>query len=125
MEINYIIIAIKIFIFVSIINVWFFRFGKPSPWRAGSAASMKDEFKAYGLSETVMYVVGGIKVFFAILLVLSIQFEILAVPAAAGMGIMMLGAIFMHLKVKDPIKKSFPAFSFLVLSALIILFHNM
>jgi hypothetical protein len=125
MEINYVIIAIKIVIFISIINVWFFRYGRPTPWRAGKATSMKDEFKAYGLSETMMYLVGGLKVLFAFLLVLSIWYEIFAIPAAAGMGIMMLGAIIMHIKVKDPLKKSFPAFSFLVLSSVIILFHYM
>ncbi|MBT8307141.1 MAG: DoxX family protein [Maribacter sp.] len=123
MEIYYVNIAVKVFIFLSIVNVWFFRFGKPTAWRAGDASSMKEEFKAYGLSETMMYVLGGLKVLLAILLIASIWFPNLATPAAAGMAVLMLGAIIMHLKVKDPIKKSFPAFSFLVLSVLIIYFH--
>jgi hypothetical protein len=67
--------------------------------------------------------VGGLKVLSAILILLSIWFENLAIPAAAAMAILMLGAIIMHFKISDPIKKSFPAFSFLVLSAVIILYH--
>ncbi len=123
MEIYYVNIVVKVFIFLSIINVWFFRFGKATAWRAGNTSSMKEEFKAYGLSEMVMYAIGGLKVFLAILLLTSIWVPSLAVPAATGMSVLMLGAIIMHLKVKDPIKKSFPAFSFLVLSLLIIYFH--
>ena len=123
MEVYNIIIVIKAFIFLSIINVWFFRFGKPTSWRAENANSMKEEFKAYGLSETMMYLVGGLKVLFALLLLVSIWYEILALPAAAGMSILMLGAIIMHFKIGDPIKKSFPAFSFLILSAIIIIYQ--
>ena len=123
MGMDYLIIAVKIFIFFSIVNVWFFKFGKPTSWRGGQASSMKEEFKAYGLSETVMYLVGALKLLFAMLLVLSIQIESVAVPAASGMAILMLGAIIMHFKINDPMKKSLPAFSFLVLSAVIIVLH--
>lgn len=123
MELNYFIIAIKVFIFFSIVNVWFFKFGKPTPWRPGNASSMKEEFQAYGLSELMMYLIGGLKVLFASLLVISIWIVKMAIPAALGMAILMLGAIIMHLKIKDPIKKSFPAFSFLLLSVAIIIFH--
>ena len=84
---------------------------------------MKEEFKAYGLSDAMMYVVGALKVLFSVLLLASIWSENLAVPAAAGMAILMLGAIIMHFKIGDPIKKSFPALSFLLLSAGIILYH--
>jgi hypothetical protein len=123
MEVYNIIIVIKAFIFLSIINVWFFRFGKPTSWRAENANSMKEEFQAYGLSETMMYLVGGLKVLFAILLLASIWLEILAIPAATGMSILMLGAIIMHFKISDPIKKSLPAFSFLILSVVIIIYQ--
>ncbi|WP_297798533.1 DoxX family protein [uncultured Eudoraea sp.] len=123
MENYYFIIAVKLFIFLSIINVWFFRFGKSTDWRGGNATSMKEEFEAYGLPAPMLYLVGGLKVLFATLLVVSIWYEKLAIPAAAGMAILMLGAIIMHFKINDPIKKSIPAFSFLVLSLIIIVFH--
>lgn len=120
MEINYLLIAIKVFILISILNVWLLRFNKPTSWRGGSAQSMKEEFETYGLSENMVYLVGGLKILFAILIFSSIWLPQLGVPGAAGMSVLMLGAIAMHLKVKDPLKKSFPAFSFLVLSVIII-----
>ena len=120
METNYLLIAIKAFIFISIINVWFIRFAKPTPWRGKDAGSMRAEFEAYGLSSTMMYVVGALKVLCATGLVTSIWYPELANPSAIGMAILMLGAIGMHMKVKDPLKKSFPAFSFLVLSLIIL-----
>jgi hypothetical protein len=120
MEINYLLVAIKVIIFISILNVWLLKFNKPTPWRGGSAQSMKEEFKTYRLSEAMMYLVGGLKILFATLIFASIWLPQLAVPGAAGMAILMLGAISMHFKVKDPLKKSFPAFSFLVLSLIII-----
>jgi hypothetical protein len=120
MEIDYLLVVIKVIILISILNVWLLRFNKPTPWRGGSAQSMKEEFKTYGLSETMMYLVGGLKILFAALIFASIWKPQLAVPGAAGMAILMLGAIAMHFKVKDPLKKSFPAFSFLVLSVIII-----
>jgi len=118
-------IIIKVFIFFSIVNVWFLRFNKPTSWRAGQAANMKKEFEVYGLSETMLYLVGGLKVLAATLLVTSIWAPQLTLPSAGIMALLMAGAITMHIKVKDPLKKSFPAFSFLVLSLLLILFNTL
>lgn len=113
---EYAIIIIKVFIFLSIVNVWFFRFNKPTSWRGGQAANMKREFEVYGLSESVMYLVGGLKVLAATLLIVSIWVPQLTLPAAGIMAVLMAGAISMHLRVKDPLRSSFPALSFLVLS---------
>jgi hypothetical protein len=120
---EYVIILIKVFIFLSIVNVWFFRFNKQTPWRGGQAGNMKEEFKTYGLPESVMYLVGGLKVLAAALLIASIWVPELTLPAAGTMAILMAGAISMHLKVKDPLKRSFPAFAFLVLSLFMLLYN--
>jgi len=61
----------------------------------------------------MMYAVGTLKVLCAIGLLASIWYPDLVAPSAIGMAVLMLGAIGMHIKVKDPLKKSFPAFSFL------------
>ena len=116
---EYAVIISKIVLFVSIINVWFFRFNKPTPYRGSGAVNMKEEFLAYGLSEAMVYMIGGLKVLAAIGLVVSIWVPVLAVPAAATMGLLMLGAIGMHLKVKDPLSRSVPALVFFLLSLLI------
>lgn len=109
----------KLILFVSIVNVWFFRVNRGTRWRGGEAANMREEFQVYGLSETMMYMVGLLKVLSAIALVLSIWYPSLAIPAAAAMAFLMAGAVWMHLKVGDPIRKSLPAFLFLLLSAFI------
>lgn len=117
---EYLIIAIKIIIFVSIINVWFVRFNKSTSWRGGNASSMKEEFKNYGLSESMMYIVGGFKVLSTSALLVSIWVPSLTLPAAGLMAVLMAGAIAMHIKINDPLRSSFPAFSFLVLSLVLI-----
>ena len=113
-------IAIQVIIAVSIFNVWIIRFGKPTSWRGGSAKSMKEEFEAYGLPEWFMKLIGFLKLTLAALLIAGIFVPDLIKPAAIGMAVLMLGAIVMHIKVKDSLVKSFPAFSFLVLSLILI-----
>ena len=116
MLIYYFTVAAKIIIFISIINVWFIRFNKPTPWRGGDSKSMKEEFETYGLSHTIMFLVGTIKVGLAILLIVSLWIKDLSTPAAGAMGIFMLGAIAMHFKADDPNIKSFPALILFILS---------
>ena len=116
MLIYYYTVAAKIIIFISIINVWFIRFNKPTPWRGGDSKSMKEEFETYGLSHTIMYLVGTIKVGLAILLIVSLWIKDLSTPAAGAMGIFMLAAIAMHFKADDPNIKSFPALILFILS---------
>ncbi|MFO1460618.1 MAG: DoxX family protein [Verrucomicrobiota bacterium] len=54
-----------------------------------------------------MCVVGVVKVGLALALIAAIwRFTLAAQPAAIGMGLLMLGAFVMHLKVKDPMKKA-------------------
>ncbi len=113
-------IAIQVIIAVSIFNVWLIRFGKPTSWRGANANSMKEEFEAYGLPEWFMKLIGFLKLTLAALLIVGIFVPELVKPAAIGMAILMLGAISMHIKVKDSLIKSFPAFSFLVLSLILI-----
>ena len=116
MPIYYFIVAAKIIIFISIINVWFIRFNKPTPWRGGNSKSMKEEFETYGLSQIIMYIVGTMKVGLAVLLIVSLWIKDLSTPAAGAMGIFMLGAIAMHFKADDPNIKSFPALILFLLS---------
>ena len=109
----------KLILFVSIVNVWFFRVNRGTRWRGGEATNLKEEFQVYGLSSTMMVMVGVLKVGSAVALILSIWYPFLAIPAAAALGFLMAGAVWMHLRVKDPLKKAFPAFFFLLLSAFI------
>lgn len=116
MFISYFLTAAKIIIFITIINVWFLRFNKPTPWRGGDSKSMKEEFETYRLSPVIMYLVGTIKVSLAVLVFTSLWLEDLTTPAAGAMGIFMLGAIAMHFKANDPNIKSLPALILFLLS---------
>ncbi len=118
-------IIIKFIIGVSILNVWLVNRNKSTPWRAQGASSMQEEFTTYGLSKNMMVIVGTIKCACAVLLLISIFYPGGGFPSiewigAAGIALLMAGAISMHVKVGDPAKKSLPAALFLILSLLLI-----
>ena len=116
------IMILQLLISVGLINVWFFRFNKVSEYRGGSAKNMREEFIAFGLPVWSMYFVGGLKVAIAIMLIISIWVEELLLYNLIVLAALMIAAVFMHLKVKDPIKKSYPALSILFMIALIMYF---
>ncbi len=99
-----------------ILNVWFNRFNRDTGYRGGEATNMKEEFEEYGFSETQMYVVGATKVGLAIALLIGLFVPKIVRPAALGLAAFMAGAVGMHFKVGDPIKRSAPAISVLSLS---------
>jgi FtsH-binding integral membrane protein len=118
---EYLYIALKAIIFLGIINVWLFRFSKSTSWRGGQAKSMKEEFAVYGLSENFMYLVGALKVLSASLILISIWYPSLLLYGAGVMTILMIGAIVMHVKVKDPLQKSLPAALMLLMSVILLI----
>jgi uncharacterized membrane protein YphA (DoxX/SURF4 family) len=91
-------------------------------WRGGTAKNLKEEFEVYGLPGWFMGVVGFLKLLLATLLIAGIWLPALTRPAAAGMAVLMLGAVAMHVKVKDPLKRSLPALSMLAMSLLVALY---
>lgn len=113
----------KWFVFVSqlaialgLLNVWLLRAGKPTAWRGGEAKNMREEFLAYGLPPWFMWTIGFAKVTLAVLLILGLWVNAITKPAAMGVAVLMVGAIAMHFKARDPWKKSLPAASLLGLS---------
>lgn len=118
---EFLVIALKLIVGLSILNVWLVRSQKSTSWRGGNANNIKEEFKAYGLPIWLMWTVGTAKVVLAILLLASIFYPQVETVAAFGIAFLMLGAVSMHVKIGDPLKKSFPAFTFLVLSLVIAL----
>ena len=116
MLVEYVKIAAQITIELSIYNVWFFRFNKTTRYRGKNAETMKDEFISYGLPDYFVWLIGFLKVTLATLLLIGIYINSLVFPASVGMAILMVGAIVMHIKVKDDIIKSLPATIFLILS---------
>jgi uncharacterized membrane protein len=119
--IKYILMAVVSFV---VINVWFFRFNNPTIYRGGKAANMIEEFAVYGLSETIVYVIGSLKVLAAIGLLIGFVNRKAILPSAALMGALMLGAVFMHFKVSDEAIKFLPAGLMLLFSLTIILINK-
>jgi hypothetical protein len=99
-----------------ILNVWFNRFNKDTGYRGGDATNMKEEFQEYGLSETTMYAVGAAKVTMAGLMLAGHVVPRVTRPASIGLAAFMVGAVGMHVKVGDPVKRYLPALSVLSLA---------
>lgn len=107
-----------------VLNVWFLRFNKATIYRGGEASNMIEEFAVYGLSENMVYLIGGLKILAALGLLIGLLKEKVVIPAALIMGTLMLGAIFMHFKVSDEAIKYLPAGLMLVFSVGIIYFQK-
>lgn len=105
-----------------ILNVWFHRFDKDTGYRGGDATNMREEFAEYGMSEEVMYAVGTAKVGLASLMLAGLAKPRLTRPASIGLAMFMAGAIGMHAKVKDPIKRSMPAITVFSLATIAAIF---
>ena len=116
------ILVLQLIISIGLINVWFFRFNKATQYRGGNAKNMREEFQAYGLPAWSMYLVGAAKVVIAVMLIVRIWFKELLVYNLLALAVLMIAAVLMHIKVKDPIKKSYPALSILFMIALILYF---
>jgi len=101
-----------------IINVWTFRFNRDTGYRGGGATNMKEEFEVYGLSEPVMYAVGATKVGLASAMLVGLVKPGVTRPASASLAALMLGAIGMHIKAGDSVKRYLPALSVFSLSTL-------
>ena len=116
------IMILQLLIAIGLINVWLLRFNKATDYRGGDAKNMKEEFIAYGLPVWLMYLVGAMKIAIAIMLVLGFWVEQLLLYNLIALASLMIAALMMHVKVKDPIKKSYPALSILFMIALIMYF---
>jgi hypothetical protein len=114
-----ILVICQLVIAFGIFNVWLLRAQRPTPYRGGNARNMEEEFRVYGLSTNCMKIVRAFKLFFAALLVLGYWWPTLTLVGGLGMACLMGAAVFMHMKVRDPIRKSLPAASLLLLSILV------
>ena len=111
--------AIQVLIALSLLLVWLVRPGKETGYRGGDAKNMREEFAVYGLPYWFMITIGVLKIGFALLLIAGLWLSRLIPVSSIGIAILMAGAVIMHIRVKDPLKKSLPALSLLVLSLLV------
>ena len=115
------VIALKLVIAVGLFNVWILRFGRATPFRGGGAPNMKAEFRAYGLPSWSVPIVGAAKLLLATTLLLGIWFPVLTIPSALALAVLMLAAVVMHFKIKDPPRRALPALSIVVMCLVVAL----
>ncbi|MFM8999179.1 MAG: DoxX family protein [Actinomycetota bacterium] len=108
--------ALQVVIAVAVAIVWLVRPNTPSPFRGGSATTIREEFVVYGLPDWSFGAVRAAKLACAALLVVGLAVPSLTPIGAFGMAAFMVGAVAMHVKVRDPLMKSLPAAALLVLS---------
>lgn len=118
--IDYVVIALKVIVGLSILNVWLIQPKKPTKWRGGNAETILEEFRVYGLSKRFCYIIGFLKVSLALILLASIKWDSLTLIGAIGLSTLLLGSIAMHIKIKDELYKSYPASIFIILNLIII-----
>lgn len=109
--------VLQIIVGLGLFNVWLVRAGSATSYRGGAATSLKEEFATYGLPPFSFYVVGALKLGSGACLLAGLWIPELVLPAAAVVVGLMLGALAMHAKVKDPLIKSLPALLMLAMSA--------
>ena len=105
---------------LGLMNVWLLRFNQATSYRGGQARTMREEFAAYGLPPWSMFVVGMLKIGAAVALIAGAWFPEGVLPAAAVTCVLMAGALGMHWKVQDSVKKYMPALAMFVMSLTII-----
>jgi len=107
----------QLIVAVGLLNVWLLRSRSTTAYRGGAAQNLKEEFSAYGLPSAAFFVVGTLKIGAAVALILGFWMPELIRPSASIVGVLMVGAIAMHVKVGDPMMKSVPAILMLAMSA--------
>lgn len=104
---------------LGLLNVWLLRANQSTAYRGGNAQTMREEFAEYGLPPIAMYLVGTLKVGAALCLIAGIWWPSLVFPAALLIAVLMIGALAMHVKIHDPVRKSVPAVVLLLISLVI------
>ncbi len=121
MEVFSISTILQVVVGLGLLNVWLVRARSSTGFRGGSAQSLKEEFSAYGLPDWFFYAIGVLKIGSAVLLILGIWVPAVVLPAAGTVAALMVGALSMHAKVKDPWIKSLPALLMLLMTVAIVL----
>jgi len=106
---------LQVIVALGLLNVWLVRASRSTTYRGGSAKTMAEEFAAYGLPDWMRKLVGMLKIGAAIALIVGIWVPVLVAPTALLVSVLMLGALAMHVKIGDSIRKSVPAFLVLAL----------
>jgi hypothetical protein len=105
----YIVSILQVILALGLINVWLVRFRKPTKYRGRGATNMEQEFRAYGLPTWFMYLIGTAKLVIAGLFIIGLWIPVVVAPTAVALALLMIGAVAMHIKVRDAFIRMVPA----------------
>ena len=109
--------VLQLMVGLGLLNVWLLRARSATNYRGGESQNLKDEFAEYGLPPVAFYVVGGLKIAAALVLIAGVWVPAPVSAAAGVVAVLMVGALAMHVKVGDPAVRSLPAALMLIMSA--------
>ena len=112
--------VLQLVVGLGLLNVWIVRSGRATAYRGGTATSLREEFAVYGLPSFAFPVVGVLKVGSALVLLAGVWVDLPVRAAAALVAALMVGAVAMHLKVRDPLLRALPATAMLVMNVAIV-----
>ena len=98
----------QITVAISVTYVWIFRFH-----------NVLKEFTQFGLSDLIRNLTGATKISLATLLIVGIWHSSLVLIPSVLMGLLMIGAQYFHLKIKNSFIKHIPSLILLILCAFI------
>jgi DoxX-like family len=101
--------VLQVVVGLGLLNVWLLRARSSTAYRGGTAQTLRQEFAAYGLPAGAFYVVGTLKIAAGVILLGALWLPLPARLAATVVAGLMVGALVMHAKVKDPTSRSVPA----------------
>ena len=107
---------LQLLIGLGLLNVWVVRQNRPTGYRGAASASLREEFAAYGLPPAAFYVVGLLKITAGLILLAGLVWPMPVRAAAIVVAVLMVGAILVHTRIKDPVRKSVPAAVMLAMS---------
>jgi uncharacterized membrane protein YphA (DoxX/SURF4 family) len=107
--------VLQVIVGLGLLNVWLVRSRSATNYRGRSAMTLKQEFAAYGLPPVAYFIVGTLKVLAGVVLLASLWMPMPARLAAVVVAGLMIGALVMHAKVKDPMLKFVPAAAMLAM----------
>lgn len=101
--------VLEVVVGLGLLNVWLLRPRSATAFRGGAAKTLREEFDVYGLPVSAFYLVGTLKVAAGLILLSALWLPTPARLAATVVAGLMVGALAMHIKVKDSAIKSVPA----------------
>jgi hypothetical protein len=117
------VILAQLVVGLGLLNVWLVRTNRQTVYRGGGAKTMREEFAVYGLPDWFCTLIGFLKISSAVALLLGFWYPALILPSASLITVLMVGAVVMHAKIRDPLLKALPATIMLLMSLVVCSSH--